>query len=99
MRVHSYPRYTYKKGNIYYFGRLVPSDLAHHYTKKRLVCSLKTSSYSEAKLRSHSIENELNKYWLSREQFGALFIPTNEHLNTISVYAFETLNEHIKAQI
>jgi hypothetical protein len=28
MRVNSYPRYTYKKGNIYYSGRVVPSDLA-----------------------------------------------------------------------
>lgn len=74
MRVNSYPRYTYKKGNIYYFGRVVPSDLAHHYTKKRLVCSLRTSSFYEAKLRSHSIENELNKYWLS------LRVKSDEHV-------------------
>ena len=56
------------------FARVMPSGLANHYTKKRLVCSLGTSSFYETKLRSHSIENELNKYWLS------LRVKSDEHV-------------------
>jgi integrase len=61
----THPKYTYKKGNIYYFSKTVPADLQHHYRKNRLVCSLRTKSFHEAKFRSQSMKLELEKQWLS----------------------------------
>ena len=61
----THPKYTYKKGNIYYFSKAVPADLQHHYRKNRLVCSLRTKSFHEAKFRSQSMKLELEKQWLS----------------------------------
>ena len=43
------PRYTYTKRGIYYFYKDVPVDLRHHYTKLRIVKSLRTKSPIRAK--------------------------------------------------
>jgi hypothetical protein len=43
------PKYTYLKDGIYYFSRLVPHDLKDHYSKPRIVQSLRTSSSVYAK--------------------------------------------------
>lgn len=41
--------------------------------------------------------NSDNHNWLSKEQFDAVFISTDEHLNNTSVYAFETFERTYKS--
>ena len=38
------PSYTYRKGSVYYFSKVVPQDLADFYAKPRIVKSLRTKS-------------------------------------------------------
>lgn len=60
-----HPKYTYLKGNVYYFNRYIPSDLTPYYNTKRLVVSLRTSDKRYAGLRARNMSNELDKTWLS----------------------------------
>ena len=39
-----HPQHTYTKRDVYYFSRVIPSDLRNHYTKPRIIQSLKTKS-------------------------------------------------------
>jgi len=90
-----HPKYTFKKGGVYYFSKTVPCDLKHHYKKPRLVCSLRTSSFYEAKLRSKSIDSELQTQWLSlRVQHGNKAF--EDMLNTASTSSCITLKEALK---
>ena len=43
-----HPQHTYTKRDIYYFSRVIPSDLQHHYSKSRIIQSLKTKSEHRA---------------------------------------------------
>ena len=43
-----HPQHTYTKRDIYYFSRVIPSDLQHHYIKSRIIQSLKTKSEHRA---------------------------------------------------
>ncbi len=54
----SNPKYTFTKRAIYYYSRLVPSDLRHHYRTARLVQSLKTRSTREACKLSRLLEHD-----------------------------------------
>ena len=58
------PSYTYRKGSVYYFSKVVPQDLADFYAKPRIVKSLRTKSHSHAKIASRSLSARLEDYWL-----------------------------------
>ena len=58
------PKYTYLKDGIYYFSRLVPHDLKDHYSKPRIVQSLRTSSSVYAKRAATVLSAKLDDYWL-----------------------------------
>jgi len=58
------PKYTYLKGGIYYFSRLVPHDLKDNYSKPRIVQSLRTSSSVYAKRAASILSAKLDDYWL-----------------------------------
>lgn len=59
-----HPPYTYLKDGIYYFSKSVPVDLRHHYLKPRIIQSLRTKSYGQAKLASKMMASKLDDYWL-----------------------------------
>jgi hypothetical protein len=47
-----HPQHTYTKRDIYYFSRVILSDLKHHYIKPRIIQSLKTKSEHRASTAS-----------------------------------------------
>jgi hypothetical protein len=55
------PKYTYTKRGIYYFCKDVPADLRHHYTKLRIVQSLRTKSSTRAKAAGACWKKGINK--------------------------------------
>ena len=64
MKTLKHPSYTYRKGGVYYFSKVVPQDLADFYAKPRIVRSLRTKSLSHAKTASRSLSARLEDYWL-----------------------------------
>ena len=58
-----HPRYTFRKNGVYYFTRSVPKDLRHHYSRDRLVESLKTKSRDQAALAAKVLATRLDQYW------------------------------------
>ena len=59
-----HPQHTYVKRGVYYFSRVVPSDLKHHYSKPRIIQSLKTKSAYRASTASKMLSAKLDDYWL-----------------------------------
>ena len=59
-----HPQHTYTKRDIYYFSRVIPSDLKHHYIKPRIIQSLKTKSAHRASTASKMLSAKLDDYWL-----------------------------------
>ena len=59
-----HPQHTYTKRDIYYFSRVIPSDLQHHYSKSRIIQSLKTTSEHRATMASKMLSAKLDDYWL-----------------------------------
>ena len=59
-----HPQHTYTKRDIYYFSRVIPSDLRNHYTKPRIIQSLKTKSVHRASVASKMLSSKLDDYWL-----------------------------------
>ena len=64
MKTLKHPSYTYRKGGVYYFSKVVPQDLADFYAKPRIVRSLRTKPLSHAKTASRSLSARLEDYWL-----------------------------------
>jgi len=59
-----HPQHTYTKRDVYYFSRVIPSDLRNHYTKPRIIQSLKTKSAHRASVASKMLSSKLDDYWL-----------------------------------
>ena len=59
-----HPQHTYIKRDVYYFSRVIPSDLKHHYSKPRIIRSLKTKSAYRATVASKMLSAKLDDYWL-----------------------------------
>jgi len=59
-----HPKYTFVKENVYYFSKTIPHDLQHHYSKPRIVISLKTKSSNRAATASRMMLAKLEDYWL-----------------------------------
>ena len=66
------PRYTYTKRGMYYFCKDVPADLRRHYTKIRIVQSLRTKSVIRAKHSAQGLVARLEDDWLNFVAEGAL---------------------------
>ena len=64
METQKNPTYTFIKNNVYYFSKSVPVDLRSHYSKHRIVQSLRTKSAHNAKAASQSLSAKLENYWL-----------------------------------
>ena len=63
-RQNKFPKYTFIKGNSFYFSRSVPTDLRCFYTKPRIIQSLRTNSLHRAKTASKVYASKLDDYWL-----------------------------------
>ena len=59
-----HPQHTYTKRDVYYFSRVIPSDLQHHYSKPRIIRSLKTKSAHRAAVASRILSAKLEDHWL-----------------------------------
>ena len=59
-----HPQHTYIKRDVYYYSRVIPSDLRHHYSKPRIIQSLKTKSAHIALMASKMLSARLDDYWL-----------------------------------
>ena len=59
-----HPQQTYTKRDVYYFSRVIPSDLRNHYAKPRIIQSLKTKSAHRAAVASKMLSAKLDDYWL-----------------------------------
>jgi hypothetical protein len=57
--------FTYRKGGVFYYSRRVPSDLRNHYSKPRIVQSLRTRSPAIAEKASLILTSRLEEYWLN----------------------------------
>ncbi|MCT2530794.1 hypothetical protein N2382_07970 [SAR92 clade bacterium H921] len=57
-------QHTYTRRDVYYFSRVIPSDLKHHYIKPRIIQSLKTKSAYKAAVASKILLAKLDDYWL-----------------------------------
>jgi len=55
--------YTFKKREIYYFVRYIPSDLSDRYSSARISYSLRTKSPRLAIKRSLIASAQLDEYW------------------------------------
>jgi len=57
--------FTFRKGGVFYYSRRVPSDLRNHYSKPRIVQSLRTRSPAIAEKASLILTSRLEEYWLN----------------------------------
>ena len=57
--------YTFNRDGYYYFTRRVPKDLAHHYSRPRIVQCLRTKSPKQARLQAQQANAKLEAYWAS----------------------------------
>ena len=92
-----HPAYTYLKGNIYYFSRVIPADLTSYYSKPRVIQSLRTTNrrhamHSSRLLSVHSsrlLSVRLEDYWhdlrLRNTEPPCAHLLTREHLQGSSI--------------
>ena len=57
--------FTFRKGGVFYYSRRVPSDLRNHYSKPRIVQSLRTRTPAIAEKASLILTSRLEEYWLN----------------------------------
>ena len=60
-----HPQYTYTKRDVYYFSKVIPSDIRHHYSKPRITQSLKTKSTQKAASAAKLLSGRLDDISLS----------------------------------
>ena len=80
--------YTFKKREIFYFERRVPSDLRKYYFKNKIVTSLRTKRRPIALKLSNQLAGKLDLYWssLRTEKFGELFCGQNLNKGKVSIH-------------
>jgi len=57
------PVYFYKRNDTFYFSRSIPSDLQHHFKKRKIEVSLRTKSESKASKSAAALSDRLERYW------------------------------------
>ena len=66
MGVHlSGSRFIFLKRQIFYFQRRIPKRVLSHYSRDRIVLSLRTKSLAIATRRAHEIARNLDEYWFT----------------------------------
>ncbi len=68
--------FIYRKRSTYYFSRRVPADLQHHYSKKRIIICLRTSSAHVAERSANTIAYKLDDYW-TKLRFNSIEVPAS----------------------
>ena len=63
MRKKYVAEHVMKRDDMFYYVRHIPTDLANHYSVKRLCFSLKTKSLGYAIRASKSVSQRLEDYW------------------------------------
>ncbi|MBT3532090.1 MAG: tyrosine-type recombinase/integrase [Gammaproteobacteria bacterium] len=84
------PTFTYTKGGVYYYSRRVPSDLRNHYSKPRIVQSLRTKSPAIAEKASLILTSRLEEYWLNL-RVKMVQIPAAHLLTNVGRYSSSNL--------
>ena len=56
-------QHSYVNRYLYYFSRLIPSDLKHHYSKPHIIQSLKTKCSHRATTAPKILPAKLGDYW------------------------------------
>ena len=97
------PQYTFLKRNTYYFSRLVPLDLRHHYTCDRIVQSLKTSSIIRARVLSKNLGSKLDEYWFALRikdlaPPGENFLAAQDHTSSNCPLIEECLDQYLSVK-
>ena len=57
------PVYFYKRNDIFYFSRSIPSDLQHRFQKRKIEVSLRTKSEPKAAKSDAALSDRLERYW------------------------------------
>ena len=57
------PVYFYNRGYTFHFSRAVPSDLQHHFDKRKVEVSLRTKSKTKAGKSAAALSDRLERYW------------------------------------
>ena len=88
------PKYTYLKDCIYYFSRAIPVDLRHHYSRRRVIKSLRTKSHNHAKISANNLSTKLEEYWFSL-RLNEIEVPRGDLLVEGSIHDsyLPTINE------
>jgi len=73
-----------KRDDMFYYVRHIPTDLANHYSVKRLCFSLKTKSLGYALRASKSVSQRLEDYWFGI-RFKRMDIPAIKSIQTEDV--------------
>ena len=55
--------YFYKRNDTFYFSRSIPSDLQHHFKKRKIEVSLRTKSESKASKSAAVLSDRIERYW------------------------------------
>ena len=79
------PVYFYKRNEIFYFSRSVPSDLCHRFNKRKVEVSLRTKSEVKAAKSAAALSDRLERYWDSlrmemvySKELGLTTLPPNQ---------------------
>ena len=79
-----HPAYTYLKGNVYYFSRVIPAALKSYYSKPRIIQSFRTTNFRHAVHSSRLLSVRLEDYWhdlrLRSTEPPCAHLLTREHL-------------------
>lgn len=59
------PPFTFRKGQVFYFGRQVPKDLRHLYHNRKVAFSLRTTDRAKARKIARRIASDLDQAWAS----------------------------------
>jgi hypothetical protein len=59
------PVYFYKRNDPFYFSRSIPSDLQHHFKKRKIGVPLRSKSEAKAAKSAAALSDRLGRYWNS----------------------------------
>ena len=57
------PVYFYKRNDIFYFSRSIPSDLRSRFHKRKIEVSLRKKSEAKAAKSAAALSDRLKRYW------------------------------------
>ena len=79
------PVYFYKRNDTFYFSRSIPSDLQHHFKKRKIEVYLRTKSESKASKSAAVLSDRIERYWDSlrmemiySRELGMRVVPDDE---------------------